>query len=68
MVPAFINGLPLRPQANVVFSNELHRRYVEQGIVSVSLYPGNLKTDLQRHIPKIEAALTARPLRWNRHI
>ncbi|TFK94492.1 NAD(P)-binding protein [Polyporus arcularius HHB13444] len=31
---------------------------LEQGIVSVSLYPGNLKTDLQRHISKIEAALT----------
>ncbi|RDX45771.1 NAD(P)-binding protein [Lentinus brumalis] len=44
--------------ANVVFSNELHRRYAEQGIVSVSLHPGNLKTDLQRHISKVEAALT----------
>ncbi len=68
MVPAFINGLPLRPQANVVFSNALHRRYAEQGIVSVSLHPGNLKTDLQRHISKVEAALTVRPIRWNRRI
>ncbi|OCH84893.1 NAD-P-binding protein [Obba rivulosa] len=35
--------------ANVVYSNELHRRYGDRGIVSVSLHPGNLKTDLQRH-------------------
>ncbi|OSC98629.1 NAD-P-binding protein [Trametes coccinea BRFM310] len=40
--------------ANVVFSNELHRRYADQGIVSVSLHPGNLKTDLQRHASKVE--------------
>ena len=53
------------PQANVVFSSELHRRYAEQGIVSVSLHPGNLKTDLQRHISKVESALTVRVLSWN---
>ncbi|KAJ6585086.1 NAD-P-binding protein [Mycena capillaripes] len=35
---------------NVIFSNELSRRYAEQGIVSVSLNPGNLKTELQRHL------------------
>lgn len=37
-------------QANVVFANELGRRYADQGIVSTSLHPGNLKSDLQRHI------------------
>lgn len=65
IVPArsLINWLPLRPQANVVFANELHRRYAEQGIVSVSLHPGNLKTDLQRHVSKVEAALTVRTSR-----
>ncbi|KAG6854132.1 hypothetical protein C0991_010296 [Blastosporella zonata] len=36
---------------NVVFSNELARRYGNQGIVSTSLNPGNLRTDLQRHTP-----------------
>ncbi|KAJ7619150.1 NAD-binding protein [Mycena polygramma] len=36
---------------NVVFSNELARRYGDQGIVSTSGNPGNLKTDLQRHTP-----------------
>ncbi|KAJ7175061.1 NAD-P-binding protein [Mycena crocata] len=34
---------------NVLFSNELHRRYASQGIVSVSLNPGNLQTELGRH-------------------
>ncbi|EJF62090.1 NAD(P)-binding protein [Dichomitus squalens LYAD-421 SS1] len=43
---------------NVVFAHELHRRYADQGIVSVSLHPGNLQTDLQRHISKVEAILT----------
>ncbi|KAJ7151440.1 NAD(P)-binding protein [Mycena crocata] len=37
--------------ANIVVSNELARRYGDKGIVSVSLNPGNLKTDLQRHTP-----------------
>ncbi|KAI8995252.1 NAD-P-binding protein [Trametes punicea] len=43
---------------NVVFSNELHRRYADQGIVSVSLHPGNLKTELQRYSSKIGVMLT----------
>ncbi|KAG6333363.1 hypothetical protein ID866_5728 [Astraeus odoratus] len=34
---------------NIVFSAELHRRYRDQGIVSTSLNPGGIKTDLQRH-------------------
>ncbi|TDL27093.1 NAD-binding protein [Rickenella mellea] len=38
---------------NVVFSRELARRYGDQGIVSTSLNPGNLKTDLQRHAPAL---------------
>ncbi|KAJ7695648.1 NAD-P-binding protein [Mycena rosella] len=38
---------------NVVFSNELSRRYADQGIVSVSLNPGNIKTELQRHLAGI---------------
>ncbi|KAK1232740.1 short-chain alcohol dehydrogenase [Marasmius sp. AFHP31] len=40
-------------QGIVVLSNEFARRYGEQGIVSTSLNPGNLKTDLQRDTPKI---------------
>ncbi|KAF8143843.1 hypothetical protein K438DRAFT_1875025, partial [Mycena galopus ATCC 62051] len=40
---------------NVSFSNELFRRYGDQGIVSVALNPGNLKTELQRHLTGIQA-------------
>ncbi|THU80706.1 NAD(P)-binding protein [Dendrothele bispora CBS 962.96] len=47
-------GLYLQSKlGNVVFSNELARRYGEKGIVSVSLNPGNLTTDLQRTTPRI---------------
>ncbi|PBK90485.1 NAD-P-binding protein [Armillaria gallica] len=35
--------------ANVVFSNELARRYGDEGIISISLNPGNIKTELLRH-------------------
>ncbi|GLB38375.1 putative NAD-P-binding protein [Lyophyllum shimeji] len=34
---------------NVVFANELARRYGDQGIVSTALNPGNIKSDLQRY-------------------
>ncbi|KAG8742088.1 hypothetical protein FRC10_002024 [Ceratobasidium sp. 414] len=40
-------------KGNVLFSNQLAKRYVDQGIVSVSLNPelaGNIKTELQRHL------------------
>jgi len=36
---------------NVVAALELARRYGNQGIVSTSLNPGNIKTDLLRHLP-----------------
>ncbi|KAG8747712.1 hypothetical protein FRC10_011839 [Ceratobasidium sp. 414] len=35
---------------NVVFANELARRYESQGIISTSLHPGGIKTELQRHL------------------
>jgi len=43
---------------NIVFSNELAKRYGDQGIVSISLHPGNIKTDLARHSTPVERALT----------
>ncbi|KAG6849931.1 hypothetical protein H0H93_003460 [Arthromyces matolae] len=43
---------------NVVFAQELARRYEDQGIVSTSLNPGNLRSDLQRHMPTIIASIT----------
>lgn len=45
-------------KATVVFSNELHRRYGDQGIISVSLHPGHLKTEAQRHVSSIEKVLS----------
>ncbi|KIM40868.1 hypothetical protein M413DRAFT_27993 [Hebeloma cylindrosporum] len=39
---------------NVLFSNELARRYGDQGIVSTSLNPGNLQSDIQRHLSTLE--------------
>lgn len=36
-------------QGNVVVANEFHRRYADQGLVSLSLHPGNLKFDTKRH-------------------
>ncbi|QRV85243.1 short chain dehydrogenase [Ceratobasidium sp. AG-Ba] len=35
---------------NVLFSNELARRHADQGIVSVSLHPGAIKSELHRHM------------------
>ncbi|KAB5588759.1 hypothetical protein CTheo_7803 [Ceratobasidium theobromae] len=37
--------------ALVAFSNELARRYGDEGIVSISLHPGNIRTEIARHIP-----------------
>lgn len=34
---------------NILFSNELARRYGDEGIVSISLHPGAINTDLARH-------------------
>ncbi|KAJ7718642.1 hypothetical protein B0H16DRAFT_1797198 [Mycena metata] len=43
---------------NVAFSNELNRRYADQGIMSVALNPGNLKSNLQRHMSGVNLFLT----------
>ncbi|KDQ62478.1 hypothetical protein JAAARDRAFT_30374 [Jaapia argillacea MUCL 33604] len=42
---------------NIVVANEFVRRYGDQGIVSTSLNPGNIKTDLQRYAPSIATKL-----------
>jgi len=34
---------------NIVASDEFHRRYADQGLVSISLHPGNLKVDTRRN-------------------
>ncbi|KAF8442815.1 hypothetical protein L210DRAFT_3445398 [Boletus edulis BED1] len=38
---------------NVVLASELDRRYRTEGIVSISLNPGNIYSDLQRHMGSI---------------
>ncbi|TFK74636.1 NAD(P)-binding protein [Pluteus cervinus] len=40
---------------NVVVAQELTRRYGDQGLVSTSLNPGNLNSDLQRHLSSVVA-------------
>ncbi|KAF8594162.1 NAD-binding protein [Ceratobasidium sp. AG-I] len=35
---------------NIVFSNEFARRYQSQGIISTSVHPGAIMSDLQRHM------------------
>ncbi|KAG8955906.1 hypothetical protein FRC04_006353 [Tulasnella sp. 424] len=48
---------------NVIFSNELAKRYASEGIISHSLNPGAISTDLQRHAP----GLLVRLLGWMQH-
>ncbi|TFY74669.1 hypothetical protein EWM64_g9343 [Hericium alpestre] len=45
--------------ANVVFARELGRRYGDRGIVSTSVNPGNIVSELQRHMNPV--------LRWIAH-
>ncbi|KAF9232101.1 hypothetical protein BU15DRAFT_55395 [Melanogaster broomeanus] len=42
---------------NIVFSAELKRRYGDQGIVSTSLNPGGVRTELTRHASSFAAAI-----------
>ncbi|KIO21352.1 hypothetical protein M407DRAFT_218308 [Tulasnella calospora MUT 4182] len=48
---------------NVVFSNELAKRYASQGIISHSLNPGSVKSDLSRHTPSLLLGLVS----WMQH-
>ncbi|CAE6380632.1 unnamed protein product [Rhizoctonia solani] len=40
---------------NVLFSNELAKRYGEQGIISCSVHPGVIQSELARYIPSLFA-------------
>ncbi|TBU22526.1 NAD(P)-binding protein [Dichomitus squalens] len=40
--------------ANVVVARQVAKRYAAQGIISISVNPGNLKTELQRYIPAMQ--------------
>ena len=39
----------LSKTCNILFAREYNRRYQKHGIISVSLHPGAIKTELQRH-------------------
>ncbi|KAG8898569.1 hypothetical protein FRB99_007346 [Tulasnella sp. 403] len=45
----------------LAFSNELARRYGSKGIHSNAVNPGNLRTDLQRHIPAAARVIVVSP-------
>ncbi|KAG8916336.1 hypothetical protein FRC03_001026 [Tulasnella sp. 419] len=48
------NGLYSQSKfANALFSNELAKRYADQGIVSNAVNPGDIKSDLQRNLSSI---------------
>ena len=44
-------------QGNILFSNELARQYGDEGIVSISLHPGTIQTDLGRHMSSFQQTL-----------
>ncbi|PIL34990.1 hypothetical protein GSI_02777 [Ganoderma sinense ZZ0214-1] len=43
--------------ANCVVAREVAKRYGDQGILSISVNPGNIQTDLQRHVPRVVRAV-----------
>ena len=63
VVTAKKSGLFADPvsQGNVVVARELARRHGDK-IVSTSLHPGNIRTDLQRHFSGWQDALFVRSL------
>lgn len=51
---------------NVMFAHEFARRYGPRRLISLSLHPGSLKTQFQRHQPGIFKAITS-PLLYDQH-
>ena len=47
---------------NILHSLEFSGRYKDEGILSLSLNPGNLKTDLQRHLPSLMNKYLVQPM------
>lgn len=48
---------PEKFQGNAVIAREFAKRYGHEGIVSTSLNPGNLQTDIQRHASLFESVI-----------
>ncbi|KAI0686994.1 NAD(P)-binding protein [Earliella scabrosa] len=38
---------------NAIVARQVAKRYADQGIISISLNPGNIQSELQRHLPKL---------------
>lgn len=47
-------------QGDIVFATELARRYGSEGVVSICVNPGNLRSDLQRHQSAFQHWVTVR--------
>lgn len=45
---------------NILHALEMRKRYAEQGVMSIALNPGNLTSDLTRHISSIQAFIVRR--------
>lgn len=50
---------------NYFLASEFARHHAKSGIVSVSWNPGNLRSELQRHLPKIQAIILDRTLLYD---
>ncbi|VUC22976.1 unnamed protein product [Clonostachys rosea] len=51
---------------NVMYAHEFARRFGSQGLVSLSLHPGSVKSEFQRNQPKLFRAITS-PLLYDQH-
>ncbi|TFK83924.1 NAD(P)-binding protein [Polyporus arcularius HHB13444] len=47
---------------NVVVARQVAKRYADKGIVSISLNPGNIETDLQRHMSPLGRTIMKRTI------
>ena len=54
-----------REQGNLLFSNELAKRYGDQGIISSAVHPGPLQSDLYRDLSFIERMVLV-SLQWSK--
>jgi len=54
------DGYPQSKSGNILFSNELARRYGDQGIVSISIHPGGIDSSFYRNTPSFVYTI----MRW----
>ena len=49
-------------QGNVIVARQLAKRRGDQGILSISVNPGNIQSGLQRHVPAMQRRIMVRLL------